>query len=230
MSWLYFLCAVVGGTILLCQLVVTLMGLGGHGDVSHDLSDPGDVHDVHGPHDLHDAAHDHAGDSAEHAHGAAGHGNWSTWIFGIISFRTVVAALTFFGMVGMASTEGGLPPLASLAVAIAAGYASMLGVHSLMRLLMRLRSDGTMRIERTLGARGNVYVPIPANGSGWGKVQLRLTDRIVELKARTTAGERLATGSLIVVTEIAGHDSVVVAPVTPRPRTLTAESPENVRS
>ena len=34
------------------------------------------------------------------------HGHGSTWMFGVISFRTVVAALTFFGLAGLASLSG----------------------------------------------------------------------------------------------------------------------------
>ena len=54
MSTLFLICALVGGTVMVCQFVMTIAGLGGHG---MELGDAGG-HDV--PHDFgHDlASHD----------------------------------------------------------------------------------------------------------------------------------------------------------------------------
>ena len=67
MALLFLVCAVVGGTILICQFVLTLVGLGGeHGiDFSHDVA-----HDFVG-----DAGHDAAGGDA---HGAGGEDHTAT--------------------------------------------------------------------------------------------------------------------------------------------------------
>ena len=52
MTYLFILCAVIGGTILVCQFVLTLVGFGHDvGDLAHDVSV--DVHtdasaDAHG--------------------------------------------------------------------------------------------------------------------------------------------------------------------------------------
>ncbi len=53
MTWIFLVCAVAGGTMLVCQAIMALVGLGGHlmdfdagGDVDHDLS--GDFHDLSG--------------------------------------------------------------------------------------------------------------------------------------------------------------------------------------
>ena len=63
METLYLVCAAVGGTLLVCQFLLGLLGLGHH-DIDHD-------HDV-GGHD-----HDHG---ADHEH----HGSWYT---GILTLR-----------------------------------------------------------------------------------------------------------------------------------------------
>ena len=55
------------------------------------------------PHDFRTMSPATAGHAAGHSHG---HG--STWMFGVISFRTVVAALTFFGLAGLAHRSAGL--------------------------------------------------------------------------------------------------------------------------
>jgi membrane protein implicated in regulation of membrane protease activity len=200
MALLFMVCAVVGGTILICQFVLTMVGLGGeHGiDFSHDVA-----HDFVG-----DAGHDAAGGDA---HGAGGddhtaaqqHG--SSWLFAVISFRTLVAAVTFFGLVGSAAQSAGQPIGVQLLLAIAAGIGAMYGVHWLMRSISRLGEDATLRVKNALGQEGTVYVPIAANRAHAGKIQLKVQNRLVEYEAVTSVSERLATGTKVRVVGMAGN-------------------------
>src|SRR5262249_27258858 len=120
MALLFLVCAVVGGTILICQFVLTLVGLGGeHGiDFSHGVA-----HDFVG-----DAGHDASGGDA-HGAGSDDHTatqqHGSSWLFAVISFRTLVAAGTFFGLVGSAAQSAGQPIGVQLLLAIAAGIGAM---------------------------------------------------------------------------------------------------------
>lgn len=204
METIYLLSALIGGTFLACQFVMTVLGLASETGFAHDV--PTDHHwgGDHHPGDSHSATSPETGTHEE---------SWSTWIFGIISFRTVIAALAFFGMAGMAASSAGMDGVVTFLLAVAAGWTAMYGVHWLMRVLTRVRSDGTLRIQQALGEHGNVYVPIPASGEGIGKVQLRMQDRIVELKAVTPGKLRLSTGAMVVVTDIIGGDTVVVEPI-----------------
>lgn len=197
MTWFFLICAVVGGTVLICQFVLTLVGLGdGHDadfshDVPHDLSG-GDVH----------AGDAHGGDAAGHdAHGHHG----SSWLFGVISFRTIVAAATFFGLAGLAAESGGLPVTQQLFAGLVSGAAAMYGVHWLVRSLGRLGEDATVRVRAAIGQEATVYVPIPAGKSQAGKVQLRLQNRLVEYEAVTSSKEKLATGTKVRVVGVAGN-------------------------
>jgi hypothetical protein len=189
MTWLFLICAIVGGTVLVCQFVLTLVGLGGdHGfDGSHDVST--------------DAGHDISADGTGHdAHGNHG----SSWLFGVISFRTLVAAAAFFGLVGLAAESAGQGPGPTLLLATAAGIGAMYGVHWIVRTMGRLGEDGTIRIHAALGQEGTVYIPIPAAKTQAGKIQLRLQNRLVEYEAVTSGPDRLATGTKVRVVGIAG--------------------------
>lgn len=196
MGIVFFWCALIAGAIFLVQFAMTIIGFG-----ADDL----DFVDV----DVMDAADLDVGDMQGEVHD---HG--STWFFGVISFRTVVAAVMFFGLMGLAVQEG-LPgqPMVAVLVATCAGAAAMYGVHYLMQLMLRLRHDGTVKIERSVGKRGTVYLPIPGGKSGSGKVQLRMQDRIMEYKAMTGESERLATGTPIEVVDVINHNTVEVRPV-----------------
>jgi membrane protein implicated in regulation of membrane protease activity len=191
MTWLFLICAVVGGTVLVCQFVLTLVGLGGdHADFAHDV--PHDYHVGDAP-DTDPAGHD--------AHGDHG----SSWLFGVISFRTLVAAATFFGLVGYAAESAGLGLGPQLFLAVAAGLGAMYGVHWIVRSMGKLAEDGTVRVRAALGQEGTVYVPIPAAKAQAGKVQLKLQNRLVEYEAVTGGGERLATGTKVRVIGVTGN-------------------------
>ena len=193
MTYAYLVCAVVGGTVLFCQFVLTLLGLSDL-EVSDDIPHHTDI----GHADGHDAGHD-------HHHG-------STWLFSVITFRTVVAALTFFGLTGMAMRSNSFPPAMSFFIAILAGAAAMLGVHWMMQSLHKLKHDGTARIDRAVGAIGTVYLRIPGRNAGAGKIHLNLQNRTVECDA-LTPDDDLPAGARIVVTGIVGPDTVTVAQV-----------------
>jgi membrane protein implicated in regulation of membrane protease activity len=209
MALLFLVCAVVGGTILICQFVLTLVGLGGE----------------HGVDFSHDVAHDFAGDSGHDAPGGDAHGaggddhaatqqHASSWLFAVISFRTLVAAVTFFGLVGSAAQSAGQPVGVQLLLAIAAGIGAMYGVHWLIRSIGRLGEDATLRVKNALGQEGTVYVPIAGSRAQAGKIQLKVQNRLVEYEAVTSLPERLATGTKVRVVGMAGS-VLEVEPVSP---------------
>lgn len=198
MTAFFLVCAVVGGTVLICQFVLTLVGLGGGHDVdlSHDVG-----HDFSGG-----AGHDGSAGDSQGADGHDAHGHHgSSWLFSVISFRTLVAAFTFFGLVGYAAEQAGLGLGPQLLLAGAAGIGSMYGVHWIVRSMGRLAEDGTVKIRTALGQEGTVYVPIPAAKAQAGKVQLKLQNRLVEYEAVTSSAEKLATGTKIRVVGFTGN-------------------------
>jgi hypothetical protein len=149
----------------------------------------------------------------DHGEGGGDHGieqhQSSTWFFGIVTFRTVIAAITFFGLAGMTALTKQVAEGPSLAIAGLAGFAAMYAVHWMMRQLAGLRSDGSVRIERAVGMTGNVYLRVPASHQGAGKIHVNLQNRTVELTAWTDQSE-LPTGATVLVTRVVGPDSVEV--------------------
>jgi len=201
MTTLFMICALFGGTLLVCQSVLTLIGLSG----DHDLAGDGGGHDF--GHDL--GGHDANGDTQGAGQSNSAHQHDSTWFFGIVTLRTVVAALTFFGLAGMAAQSSEVAPIPTLAIAVLSGFAAMVAVHWMMKQISRLKADGSVRIDRAVGMTGTVYLKIPGHLGGAGKIQLNLQNRTVELSAWTDRAE-IATGATVTVTRIVGHDSVEV--------------------
>jgi len=199
METLYITCALVGGVFLVCQFLLTVLGFGDHhGDVSG--------HDSVG----HDGV-DHDSDL----------GSGAQWFVGVLTFRTVIAALTFFGLTGLAGTLNGWEPGLTLLVAAAAGGGALFLVGWLMRSLHRLNADGTARIDRAVGVNGTVYLTIPGHKAGTGKVHVQVQNRTMEYQA-ITGSDALPTGSRVVVVAVLSPDTVEVAPLSDLEKTAHA--------
>ena len=194
MATVYLVCAVIGGTLVVCQFLLTLLGIGGDHDIGGDAGGA-DVHIADG----------HIG------HHEAGHGGESSWFFSVLSFRALSAALAFFGLAGLAAYRNDLEPMQTLAIGLGAGIVAMFLVAWVMNLVNKLNVDGTVRIERSLGAKGTVYLAVPGQKAGVGKVHISQHSRLMEYNAVTSAGP-LPTGSKIVVVGVVSTDTVEVAP------------------
>jgi len=179
MTTFYLICAVVGGTVFLLQLVLSLLGGGEHG-FGHDGTDVVD-HDAH--------------------------------FWGIFSLRAIVAGVTAFGLGGLLANSLGARPLLSTPVAIGSALAAAMLVAVLLKSLTKLSADGTAQIERSVGMHGIVYINIPGDKLGVGKVHLDLQNRTVEVEA-VTYGNALETGTRVIVTSVIGPSTleVIAAP------------------
>lgn len=139
------------------------------------------------------------------------HGAEGADALNLLSVRSLAAGVAFFGIGGLAALAGGIAPLLALLLALLVGGGAAVGVAALMRSLVRLEDDGTVRLDRSLGQPGTVYLSIPGQRAGAGKVLLTLQNRTVECQA-VTALDELPTGTPVVVVDILGPDTVEVAP------------------
>lgn len=196
MQTAFLICAVVGGVIFILQLALSIMGLG-------DM-DGGDV-DGGGDFDADAGADGHGADGADH--------DDSSMFFGLLSFRSLVAAVTFFGIGGLAADAAVLPPWTSFGIALATGFASMWLVALMMQSLHKLRAEGTVDIKGSVGKSAQVYLKIPADNNGVGKVTIEIQGRTVEFAARTPHNEEIATGANVTVLRVVDQETVEVMPV-----------------
>jgi hypothetical protein len=233
----FLICAVFGGTFLVLQAIMTLVGLGGdalHTDVGHDIGHDftSDVHadsgggfhgdsgghlhgDAGSPGHLDASSDAHAGadgtQSAEHQHHAASD-HESSKLFAMLSFRGIVAAMAFFGIGGLTAQAADLAVPTVLLIAVACGMAAMYAVYWVMQALASLQAEGTVRIGRAVGEAATVYLRIPAARSGAGKIQINLQNRTMEYEA-VTEGDALPAGARVVVVGVVNPETVEVRPL-----------------
>ncbi len=186
MDTAFQICAGLGGALLLCQFLASLVGLGADHDADTGGGDA-DTHDGDDGHDSHD-------------------GNW---FLGLLTFRAVSAAVTFFGLGGLCGRYYGADDPAAFGLALLGGVGALYAVATLMRSLARLKADGTVRIERAVGLSGTVYLRVPAGREAAGKVHVCVQNRTVEYQAVTADGE-LPTGRAVRVVAIIGPGLVEV--------------------
>lgn len=219
MEPLFIWCAIIGGSIFALQFVMLLLGLhGGHDfdlgshdldvphlDVPHvdaDVGVPGveGVDEVSGV-SLKDAGldHDYHPDITAHSDG---------WFVGIVTFRSLVAAVAVFGLTGLASMKH-LSPERSIAVASLAGFGMLYLVGWGFKKLYQLQADGTVKMQDAVGCTGTVYLTIPGHHQGPGKVTVKVAERTMEYRAMTS-GETLKTGTPIVVSNVISEDTLEV--------------------
>ena len=209
---LFLLTAIIGGTVMICQFLLTVMGLGdsdaeiGDGDVGDfgadaDVGDFDADMDVDGEH--HTTIH-HAAD-ADVDHPA------SARIFQVLSFRAIVAALTFFGLGGLLASARGFSPTLSVLIATLAGAVALYGMYRLMKAIYSFQSSGNVNIRNAVGRAARIYIPVPASGAGKGKVQMTVQGRTMEYEAVTDDDQPLETGANVVVKRVIGNDLVKVA-------------------
>ncbi len=191
MFTLYAVCAVGGGTILIIQFILALVGLDHHG-----------MTDGPGHFDLHGGAH-----GADH-HGGDTHD--SSWFFKLVSLRSMIAALTFFGLGGGLGVSAGLPSFFTFMLALSSGVVAMIVVAWVMHLFMTLHAEGTVCIENALGMPATVYLTIPGHRAGAGKITVAVQNRSMEYEAFTEEEEAIPTGFDVIVTGIVNETTVEV--------------------
>ena len=183
METVFLICAILGGTLVLCLFLAGLAGFSAEHEFGTDVD-------------------------TDHDAGGGDHGNW---FLGILSVRALTSALLFFGLGGLTALYYGAVELQAFGIALAAGAAALYAVAAIMRSLSHLKHDGTTRVERSVGRTGTVYLRVPAAKNGAGKIQLMLQNRTVEYQA-VTPGDELATGTPIRVVAVVNSDTVEVMP------------------
>lgn len=191
MDWtiktVYLACAVAGGFVLLIQTVLLLVGGGDtdapHVDVAPDIG---------------------ASDSGE----APGHDTG----FGLISIRSVAAFLTFFGLMGLYGVTRGWNSGATLAAAVGAGFAMLLVVAWIFSLQRQLFSQGNLNPKNAVGLVARVYLRIPGQNAGKGKITVSIQGRTAEYAA-STRGAEIPTGNEVKIVRQITQDTFEVEPL-----------------
>ncbi len=188
MMTLYLICAVFGSVIMLVQFILQLVGIGefDHHDMAFDLDTESSV----------DA------DGHEHGHSE---------FFKLLSLRALVSGSAFFGVTGLLGDSIALAPIFVFLLAASVGLAAMVIVAWLMSVLAGLHSEGNLDVRGAMGRLGTVYLSVPGDKSGQGKVTVSVQERSLEFDAITNDRELKTGESVLVIDVVDDHTLEVVS-------------------
>ncbi|QDV09772.1 hypothetical protein Poly30_53320 [Planctomycetes bacterium Poly30] len=126
------------------------------------------------------------------------------------SIRAVAAFLTFFGLIGMYGQQQGWSDALTAGSALGAGVGMMLVVAWLFSMQSRLHQEGNIQPAAAVGMGATVYLRIPGENSGKGKITVALQGRTSEFAA-ITEGPELPTGSDVTIVRMVNETTFEVA-------------------
>lgn len=129
--------------------------------------------------------------------------------FNFFTVRNFIIFFTVFGWSGIAFSDMGYSEVATVVISTVLGIIVMLIVASLFYFIMNLASSGNIDLKKSIGATGSVYIPIPSEGKGTGKVQILIQESLKEVEAITN-GKAISTGERVKVIEILDNNILVV--------------------
>ncbi len=133
--------------------------------------------------------------------------------FAVFSVRSIIAFFTFFGWTGVLILNAGGDVLTALGFSFLSGTVAMLIVGYLIYLFSKLSEDGNINMENALLNTGEVYLTIPADENGKGKIHITIDNSFREVNAMTKNFAPLPTGSKIRVIEIIDDNLLLVEPI-----------------
>jgi len=180
METIYLYCSAIGGGLLIL-LVLMLLVSGGDTEFDTDASPEMDAGDID-----------------------------ATRVLFQLSFKTVIAFITFFGLAGMACTKAEMSTSTTLAVALSAGFGAFVMVGYIMQSMLALQSNGNVNLAAATGQSAKVDLRIPANNSGSGKIAVIVGGRQITRRA-TTKGDAIPTGAEVIIDGMSAPDTYEVS-------------------
>ena len=178
----YWALAGIASLIFIVQMALTFMGIG---DTDADFDFPTDV----------DAA---AGDTLD-----------TGGALQLFSVRNIINFLLGLGWGGVCWSSVITNHILLALVSIATGCVFVVVFLYLFRQMHRLESNGAFQIKDCVGQVCDVYLRIPAQRSGQGKVQVSFGGSIQEIAAITN-GDALPSGSKVRIVALVDDHTVEV--------------------
>lgn len=188
LSWIemiYWGSTIIGGTLFILRTGMLLFG-GGFGEGDFDTDFDADV----------DASFDEIDHDATDAS------------FKLLSLQGLTAFFMMFGLVGLALFHAGLHVLITIMGGAIAGLFSVWLMSLVFTAMLGLQSDGTLDIQNAIGQVGEVYLIIPAKGTGQVHVAVQGSLRVFD--AMAVDKKKIATGEKIKVVEVISGNLLLV--------------------
>ena len=130
--------------------------------------------------------------------------------FQFLSLKNIVAFFAVFGWSGIGFINAGMAAWLVIILAAICGLLMMLAMAALFYFMSKLAENGTLNMKNAIGKLGEVYLVIPANRGGMGKVQLNVQGSLRTLDALTDENSPIPTNSIIEVLDVIDEQILLV--------------------
>lgn len=130
--------------------------------------------------------------------------------FQMLSLKNIIGFFTMFGWSGLGFLSAGLAPFLVILFSFICGFLMMLAMATLFYFMSKLAESGNMNIRNAVGRTGDVYLTIPANRQGMGKIQITVQGTLQTLDAVTDDAEVIPTSSIIEVIGVINNQILLV--------------------
>jgi membrane protein implicated in regulation of membrane protease activity len=128
----------------------------------------------------------------------------------LFTVKGIMSFLMLGSWVGFLLSRAQVPEWIATIFALASGMVALVLMAKVMQGLMSLQQDGTLKVKNALGQTGQVYIRIPAQEKGMGKVNVTVQERLCEFDAVTEDSEMIKTGEMVYITDIRPGNIMVV--------------------
>lgn len=126
----------------------------------------------------------------------------------LFSIRGIIGFFMLFGWSGLVFSKEGMAPIVVFLIAFLCGFAMMVIISLIYYFANKLGESGNVDIKNSIGKECEVYIPIPGNNNGTGKVSIILNNSLKELEAISLHGE-IKSGEIVQVVNVL-NDKLVV--------------------
>lgn len=129
----------------------------------------------------------------------------------LYTFRNLVNFLLGMSWTAILLNEQIASKALLMVIAFAVGAVLVFAVMMMFKGLSKMQQSGNINVfESAVGCNGKVYLTIPAERKGTGKVQININNSVREYDALTDSEEDLKTGTSIKVTEVLDASTLIV--------------------
>ena len=187
--------------VFVIQTVMTFLGAAGDSDFDINSDIGGEA-----PGDLADGSVDVGGGPDAGGHDAA---HPSTGM-NLLTFRNFINFLIGFGWTAILLKDSVPATGLRMLIAIVVGAVLVVIVMLLFKWLTDMQQSGNISVYKSaVGCEGTVYLTIPGERAGEGKIQITINNSVREYEA-VTDGPTLKTGARIRVVEVVSADTLLV--------------------
>jgi hypothetical protein len=130
--------------------------------------------------------------------------------FQFFTLKGLISFFTLFAWSGLACIEAGLAQALTVMISVLCGLLMMFILASIFYLMSKLSESGTLKLKYAINGIGEVYLPIKAERSGMGKVQINIQGAVRTLQALSDDTADLPVGTMVKVTEIINDQILLV--------------------